>query len=251
MAGPIGVEPINDWFKASLLYLFAYSPMADGVGFEPTQAFTPINVFKTHKHTKCDHPWHRSQESNLHPRRSKRLAHPLCFTGMAPQSGVEPESQPSQGCVLSIVRKGYGGLDGYRTHYLLIDNQATIPFVFKTIGAFGRSRTFKTFVKAGFKPTASASFATNALESPVGIEPTSRRVRTALGNPVTIDPFVLLDEGLLHLYDAADLIGWLSNRSLNCSSDLLCHLSILYQCCQVLFGALRGSRTLNPCGISF
>ena len=25
--GPVGVEPTNDWFKASLLYQFAYSPM--------------------------------------------------------------------------------------------------------------------------------------------------------------------------------------------------------------------------------
>ena len=36
MAGPIGVEPINDWFKASLLYLFAYSPLAPTAGLEPT-----------------------------------------------------------------------------------------------------------------------------------------------------------------------------------------------------------------------
>ena len=53
LAGREGVEPSRSRFRVYWLYHFAYLPtlVAEGRGFEPLRALTPIKLFKSHKYT--------------------------------------------------------------------------------------------------------------------------------------------------------------------------------------------------------
>jgi hypothetical protein len=95
MAGPIGVEPINDWFKASLLYLFAYSPFgcSDRICTDVLRVMSPATYY-------------------------------LSTQLLAPSTGFEPVSACFEGKYLSpLDEDGIGGAQGIRTLISLLARQ--------------------------------------------------------------------------------------------------------------------------------